>query len=92
MSKSQQEPSIEVPLEIIKQLLTSSESRMLKQRYLIIRLRQQGLTIRAIAKKLTVGSDTVVRVLKKIKVKPQIKKSQSAKWVFGQISGEKEKN
>lgn len=89
MSKPSADRSVQVPNELVKDLLTDSEWRMVKQRVLIINLLEEGLTIRKIAEKARVGTDTVVRVarmaekkgLRKIKVKSKIK--SSTPWIFG---------
>lgn len=94
MSKPTKDSATQVPEELLKVLLTDSELRLIKQRYLIIRLRQQNLSIRAISKKLGVGTDTVVRVLKnakKNKLLPAVQsRVASSKWVFGQVRSEEE--
>jgi uncharacterized protein YerC len=90
MSKPLQEHRVEVPLEILKDLLTPSEWQMVKQRLLIINLLDSGLTIRAVADRAKVGTDTVVRVHRmverNIRLKEFLKKESptpSSKWVFG---------
>jgi uncharacterized protein YerC len=94
MSKPKIEKDITIPLEILAKLLTPSEIRMLKNRWQIINLIDQGLSVRVIAQQVKVGTDTVVRVtrmaerknLKKtinlIKEKEDIDKS-STSWIFG---------
>lgn len=85
MSKPKIEKNIQIPDEIIRELLTPSEKRMLKNRFLILKLLEEKLPIRQIAEKVKVGTDTVVRVsrmvdrgqLKKVKTQPKIT------WVFG---------
>ncbi len=62
MSKPQAERVVNVPEELLKELLTPSEWRMVKQRFLIINLLEEGLSIRKIAAQVKVGTDTVVRV------------------------------
>lgn len=66
MSKPKIDKNIKVPEHIIFGLLTPSEIRMLKNRFLIINLLEEGLSIRKIAKEVSVGTDTVVRVAKMI--------------------------
>lgn len=90
MSKPKINPSIDLPLDLIKELLTESELRMVKQRLVIIRLLEEGLPIREVAERAKVGTDTVVRMSKKLTNSPLLKKSfqkstktQSSKWVFG---------
>lgn len=62
MSKPQVDKDIQIPEHILKELLTPSEWRMLKNRWQIINLLEEGLSIRRIAEKVKVGTDTVVRV------------------------------
>lgn len=96
MAKTKLEREFEIPLEAIKDLLTESESRMIKQRAYILELLTRGLSIRAIAKKAGVGTDTVVRMAKKLRESDNLKKTfrkasaiPHQKWTFGQ-SGRKE--
>ncbi len=91
MSKPQREKNIEIPGDILKQLLTPSEIRMLKNRWQIINLLEQGLSIRKIASQVKVGTDTVVRTIRMVekssslsKPKKTVKKIQSSTpWIFG---------
>lgn len=90
MTKPKLDLKVDVPVELIKELLTQSEWRMVKQRLLIIELLEQGLSIRVIAQKAKVGTDTVVRMSKKLINSPILRKAfqkssktQSSKWVFG---------
>lgn len=92
MSKPQDEKSIDVPDNLIKELLTDSELRMVKQRLQIIKLLEEGLTIRAIAERAKVGTDTVVRISKKFESSRVLQSSfrkmrsvSSSKWIFGQV-------
>lgn len=96
MSKPRSSSSVDIPLEVIQDLLTPSEVRMLKNRYFIIELLEEGLPIRSIAEKAKVGTDTVMRVSKMLEGNPKIRKSlntpkkvSGSKWIFGQI-GSKE--
>ena len=96
MSKPIIERNIDVPLDVLKELLTSSEWRMVKQRLLIIKLLGEGLSIRQIAERAQVGTDTVVRMSRKVETSPELRKlagrggsEGSSKWVFGQVSSEK---
>lgn len=92
MSKPQQDHLVNIPEALIKELLTDSEVRMVKQRFLIINLLEEGLSIRKIAEKAKVGTDTVVRVarmmekrnLRKVLDKglEEIKKTKTP-WIFG---------
>jgi uncharacterized protein YerC len=97
MSKPKGESNVEVPAELIKELLTDSEWRMVKQRLQIIKLIEQGLSIRAIAAEAKVGTDTVVRIARKFEGSQPLKdairkysspKPQSSKWVFGKSENE----
>ena len=62
MSKPKINRLVNVPDYMVKELLTDSEIRMVKQRLLIINLLEDGLSIRKIAEQVKVGTDTVVRV------------------------------
>lgn len=92
MSKPKREHNLDIPDNLIRELLTSSELRMVKQRLLIVKLINQDLSIRKIAERVGVGTDTVVRMIKKIEANPRInlliqkKPSSASKWIFGQIS------
>lgn len=93
MSKPTDSSNIKVPDNVILEILTPSEIRMLKNRWKIINLLQDGLSIRSIAKEVEVGTDTVVRVARMIE-KGSLKKLLSKKdfkntlktntpWIFG---------
>ncbi len=99
MSKPQEDRSIKVPEELVKELLTASELRMVKQRLLILKLLEEGRTIRSIAEEAHVGTDTVVRMARKLESNPGLrrafnkysqKSSSPSKWVFGQVGSEEE--
>ena len=64
MSKPKNSSDIEIPESLLKHLMTESELKMLKNRYLIIQLLEGGLSIRKVAEEAGVGTDTVVRVSK----------------------------
>ncbi len=64
MSKPATEKNIKIPNEILEELLTHSEIRMLKNRWQILKLLEDGLSIRQVAGQAKVGTDTVVRVAK----------------------------
>ncbi len=94
MSKPAIAKDINIPEYILKQLLTPSELRMLKNRWQIVNKLEEGLPIRKIAEEVKVGSDTVVRVskmmqsgeLQKIldKEKRGLRKIKtSTPWIFG---------
>ncbi|KKQ67393.1 MAG: hypothetical protein US86_C0001G0320 [Candidatus Daviesbacteria bacterium GW2011_GWA2_38_24] len=96
MSKPKVDRKLNIPLEVVKELLTESEWRMVEQRALIISFLGEGLSIRNIASKLGVGTDTVMRVSKKFRASEALKaffkkpKVSSSKWIFGQVSEEEE--
>lgn len=69
MSKPRIDKNIQIPDHLLKELLTDSEMRMLKNRWQIIKLLEDGLTIRSIAQEVKVGTDTVVRVARMIEKK-----------------------
>lgn len=93
MSKPKMSKNITVPQDFLMSLLTPSEVRMLKNRYSIIRLLEEGLSIRKIAEQVRVGTDTVVRVARMME-KMGIKKSKASSrkiktntpWIFGKSS------
>lgn len=92
MSKPKADNKIKIPDHIIFDLLTPSEIRMLKNRFQIINLLEEGLSIRSIAKEIEVGTDTVVRVARMIE-KGNLRKlldnrgtkkiKTSTPWIFG---------
>jgi uncharacterized protein YerC len=96
MSKPQDKKEIQIPQELLKELLTDSEWRMLEQRFQIIKLIVQGESVRKIATKVGVGTDTVMRMTRKLEKNEVLKKAflerepspAQSKWVFGQISSE----
>lgn len=89
MSKPTQDKNVTVPDSVLRDLLTPSEIRMLKNRWQIIQLLNLGKTIRAISTEVSVGTDTVVRVAKmldggslKTRFKSQLNQ-KSIPWIFG---------
>ena len=85
MSKPKLDKKIQIPNEVLASLLTASELRMLKNRWQIAGLLDEGLSIRNIAKQVKVGTDTVVRVarmVKKLPPKPLPFKTNTP-WIFG---------
>lgn len=98
MSKPQDEHQVNIPPELLKELLTDSEIRMVKQRLMILRLLSEGQTVRSIAEQVGVGTDTVVRMARKMEDNPKLRESfekhlspkskSSAKWVFGEVGVE----
>ncbi len=94
MSKPKIDKKLSVPNEVLLELLTPSEIRMLKNRWHIVQLLEEGLSIRNIAEEVKVGTDTVVRVARMIekeglrKVVNQVKKDKipfktNTPWIFG---------
>lgn len=92
MSKPKIEKNIQIPTNILKELLTSSEIRMLKNRWQIINLLKEGLSIRKIASQVKVGTDTVVRTIRMVEgnnilrspTKNRQKEIKSlTPWIFG---------
>lgn len=88
---------VKIPDHILPELLTDSEWRMLKNRWQIIQLLEEGLSIRQIAERVRVGTDTVVRVSRMLegsslqKMLDQEKKEAQKKktpWVFGKNENE----
>lgn len=76
---------LNIPPEVLTNLLTPSELQMLKNRWQILNLIEDGLSIRQIAKKMEVGTDTVVRVARMGQNLPPQKapfKTQTP-WIFG---------
>ncbi|MBI4036257.1 hypothetical protein HY386_00055 [Candidatus Daviesbacteria bacterium] len=92
MSKPKISKDIIIPLDILPKLLTPSESRMLKNRWQILNLLENGLPIRAIAEKVKVGTDTVVRTAR-LREKMNLRGATAEKnratiktktpWIFG---------
>lgn len=91
MPKSKIDKKINIPIDVIPKLLTQSEIRMLKNRWGIVQLLENGLSIRNIAKQVRVGTDTVVRVAKMVrnkkisaqKTKNDLPFKTSTPWIFG---------
>jgi uncharacterized protein YerC len=92
MSKPKTAKNVDIPLDILKELLTPSEIRMLKNRWQISQALDEGLSIRQIASQVKVGTDTVVRVakmLEKTSLKTKLTKHTKPKfktntpWIFG---------
>lgn len=92
MSKPKLERNIKIPDEILSELLTPSELRMLKNRWQILNLLEDGLSVRQVASQAKVGTDTVVRVARMTdknslrKTLEQFNKKNikaSTPWIFG---------
>lgn len=94
MSKPKLDKNIQIPDQILRELLTASEWRMLKNRWQIVKKLEEGLPVRKIADEIKVGTDTVVRVSKMMqsgelqraldKEKLGLKKIKtSTPWIFG---------
>ncbi|MBI3109757.1 hypothetical protein HYZ06_01820 [Candidatus Daviesbacteria bacterium] len=87
MSKPKINTNINIPDDILRSLLTSSEMRMLKNRYRIRNLLQEGLTVRKVAEKVNVGTDTVIRVAKMMEQRPPKKVIRTqTPWIFGKAT------
>ena len=101
MTKPVDDKFIDVPVEVLVQLLTTSELRMVQNRWEILNLLLDGLSIRQVAAHVHVGTDTVMRtsrmleneelrkVLVSIRTSSRQERSSSA-WVFGSSGEEKE--
>lgn len=90
MSKPQKDSNISIPESVLKQLLTQSEWRMLKNRWKIMQMVEEGKTIRKISTSIGVGTDTVVRTIKMMENSGFDKKSKQNRkfksltpWIFG---------
>lgn len=84
MSKPRDAKNISIPADFLKDLLTPSEWRMLRNRFQIMNLLEKGFSVRKIAKQVKVGSDTVVRVARMIEKQPPVKKIKTkTPWIFG---------
>ena len=92
MSKPKHTKNIQIPNDILKDLLTPSEIRMLKNRWQIIQSLRVGLSIRKIATEVKVGTDTVVRTIRMVEKNNLFNKSSkqiikkmkpSTPWIFG---------
>lgn len=100
MSKPKQDRQIRVPPELLEELLTDSEIRMVKQRLMILRLIEEGHTIRSIAEQVGVGTDTVVRMARRLESNQNLRQAFQrypssrvpSKWVFGQVSSEEKEH
>ena len=86
--------NIEIPKDIIGDLLTPSEIRMLKIRVLIMSHIAEGKSVRDISFLVGVGTDTVVRMTRKLEGSETLqdwfikKVNSSSKWIFGKVSSE----
>lgn len=93
MSKPKRDKNISIPNDFLKDLLTPSEIRMLKNRWQIINRLNEGLSIRKIASQVKVGTDTVVRTIRMAennkllsKANDESKKIKSqTPWIFGKL-------
>lgn len=85
MSKPRVGKKIDIPDHIMKSLLTPSEMRMLKNRFTIANLLDEGLSVRRIAETVKVGTDTVVRVARMLGKRKTQKLAFKTKtpWIFG---------
>lgn len=92
MSKPKKDTNIQIPADILKNLLTASEWRMLKNRWKIISLLEENLSIRKIAAQVRVGTDTVLRTIRMAEKNNILSKSTKHKkirsqtpWIFGKL-------
>lgn len=88
MSKPLVDKKISIPESVLKELLTDSEWRMIKNRWKIMQMVKDGSTIRKIASEAEVGTDTVVRTIRMMEEKgftkaATKKKRPSTSWIFG---------
>lgn len=84
MSKPLKDKNIQIPADVLEDLLTPSEWRMLKNRFQIMNLLEEGLSIRKVATIVKVGTDTVVRVSRTVEKRPRKKHIRtSTPWIFG---------
>lgn len=84
MAKPLKDKNISIPDEVLAKLLTPSEMRMLRNRWQIIQCLEDGLSIRKVAERVKVGTDTVVRVSKLMEKYPKAKKIKTqTPWIFG---------
>lgn len=85
--KVDKKAKLNIPPEVLTGLLTPSELQMLKNRWQIIKLLEENLSIRAIAKQLKVGTDTVVRVAQMRQNLPvsRIPFKTQTPWIFGKV-------
>jgi Trp operon repressor len=95
--KSKNTRESNVPKEILFELLTESEVVMVKNRWRVISLLEEGVSVRKIAEEAKVGTDTVVRMSKLLRHNTKVKsflskdekdKSSNSKWVFGKVGRE----
>jgi Trp operon repressor len=91
MSKPKKDLSSDIPAELIKELLTESENLMIAQRFEIVKLLKRDLSVRAIASKIGVGTDTVTRVSRMLKSSDNLNnyfkrvEVSPSKWIFGTV-------
>lgn len=95
MSKPTEDKFLTIPTEIISKMLTPSELRMLQNRWEILNLLIDGLSIRNVAKQVHVGTDTVMRTSKmlenqelrdallQLRRNPEQQSSEQNPWVIG---------
>lgn len=93
MAKTKINKNIQIPDNVLKSLITPSEWRMLKNRWQIVSLLKQGLSIRNIAGQVKVGTDTVVRTIRLVEKSNDFSNLEVGKvekrilsqtpWIFG---------
>ncbi len=81
---------------MLAELITLAEKSMLERRLKIMQLLREKMSIRKIALQVGVGTDTVMRMARKLEGSKILRDyfsppSQSpSKWVFGQVGKEEE--
>ena len=102
MSKPTEDKFITMPTEIISKMLTQSEMRMLQNRWEILNLLIDGLSIRNVAKEVHVGTDTVMRTSKmleneelrnallQLRRDPEVRQTIQNPWVIGSSNEDKD--
>lgn len=101
MTKPTGDKFVDVPIDLISQLLTSSELRMVQNRWEILNLLLDGLSIRQVSSLVHVGTDTVMRTSKMLEnealrkaivsIRANIKKDTSLNpWVIGSSGEERD--
>lgn len=99
MSKPVGDKYIDVPIEVINKLLTVSEFRMIQNRWEILNLLLDGLSVRKVAETAHVGTDTVMRASKMLEIEELrtelvkirtglIPNAQHNPWMFGTSKSE----
>jgi uncharacterized protein YerC len=101
MSKPVGEKNVVVPIDVLAKLLTTSEMRMIQNRWEILNLLLDGLSIRKVAEEAHVGTDTVMRTSKMLENEDLrntlvlirtggTKETQRNQWMFGTSKNEED--